>query len=358
MGQSIVIIGAGIIGAATALQLARAGHKVRVISAGPPAATSAAFGWINASFYLDADHHRLRAEGIAAWHRLAATLPVGVTWPGCLCWDMDGSEMEQTFTALRSFDYPVEMLTKLQIAAMEPALQAPPAQALFFPTEGAAHSADIPGQLLRAAQALGAQVIGNAAVTAIAMQGDRAVGVQTADGVIPADQVIIAAGTGTTMLAETAGHSVPLAHRPAYVLRTPPVGQLLNRILATPLGEIRQEPNGQILMPLAVNHQSDTTAELGATPDAAADDAMTRLRAMFTGLDDVTWSDVIRAERPVPADDLPVAGALGAGLYVAVMHSGITLGPVMAELIAKDIVGTLDNAGAAMLAPYRPHRFA
>lgn len=358
MTQSIVIVGAGIIGAATALQLARAGNRVRVISAGGADATAAAFGWINASFYIDADHHHLRAEGIAAWHRLARAVPVSVSWQGCLCWDMDASEMARVADELRAFDYPVETLTRPEIAAREPALKQTPEQALFFPTEGAAHSGDIPRQLLRAAQALGGQVISNVAVTGIAMQGDRAVGVETAEGVISADQVIIAAGTGTQALAATAGHHVPLVHRPAYVLRTKPVPQFLKHILATPMGEIRQEPCGQVLMPVAVGHQGDQSADLGQRADAAADEAMTRLRSLCDGLEDAGWSEVIRAERPVPADDLPVVGALGKGLYVAVMHSGITLGPLMAELIAREVGEALDNAGAAMLAPYRPDRFA
>jgi glycine/D-amino acid oxidase-like deaminating enzyme len=60
----------------------------------------------------------------------------------------------------------------------------------------------------------------------------------------------------------------------------------------------------------------------------------------------------------VPQDGLPVVGAVAEGVYVAVLHSGITLGPIIAELIAKDIAGRLDNADAAMIAPYRPQRFA
>lgn len=358
MVQSIVIVGAGIIGAATALQLAKAGHHVRVVSAVGQDATSASFGWINASFYIDEDHHVLRAEGIAAWHRLAAAVDVPVTWQGCLCWDMDAAALTQTYATLQDRNYPVEMLTGAQVRALEPALNDPPEAALFFPSEGAAHGPEIHRRLLHQAQALGVQVIHNSFVTGIAMQGDRATGVETTEGIIPADQVIIAAGTGTEALAERAGCHVPLAHRPAYILRTTPQPRMLRHVLATPVGEIRQEPDGALLMPVAVGHQGDASTVLDQTPVAAADEAIVRLRSMFAGLEALQWADVIRAERPVPADDLPVVGHLRPGLYVAVMHSGITLGPVMAEMIAKDMEGKLDNAGAAMLAPYRPHRFA
>lgn len=357
MVQSAIIVGAGIIGAATALQLARAGHRVTVIHGGGADATSAAFGWINASFFLNDDHHQLRAAGIAAWHRVLANVPVSVQWQGCLCWDMDTQQRAATYAQLQAFGYPVEMLTKAEVQMREPALASPPDGALFFPSEGAAASADLAGHFLAAAQDLGAKVIRNVSVTGLTMQNGRVTGVATAQGALPADQVILAAGTGTTALARSIGYDIPLVLRPAYILRTTPQDRLLNHVLATPEGEIRQEPSGQILMPVAVSHQSDSAESLMQTPTAAADDAMTRLKGLCGGLENVDWAEVIRAERPVPADGLPIVGAIADGAYVAVLHSGITLGPIIAELVAKDIAGRLDNTDAAMLAPYRPDRF-
>ncbi len=358
MGQSVIIVGAGIIGAATALQLARAGHRVTVVSGGAPDATSAAFGWINASFYLDDDHHHLRAAGIQAWHRVLKHVAAPVTWQGCLCWDMPDAAMEETYARLRSFDYPVALLSGPDVSAREPALKTAPQRALFFPSEGAASSGDLARAFLAAAQQAGARVISNVAVTGIEMRNGRGVGVVTAQGLMAADQVIIAAGTGTSALAQGIDCTVPLVSRPAYILRTNRQEKLLHHILATPDGEIRQEPSGQILMPVSVGHQGDDAETLAQTPHDAADEAIVRLRGICHGLQDAQWSEVIRAERPVPQDGLPVVGAVAEGVYVAVLHSGITLGPIIAELIAKDIAGRLDNADAAMLAPYRPQRFA
>ncbi|KQI71291.1 hypothetical protein AN191_13480 [Loktanella sp. 5RATIMAR09] len=358
MEQSVIIVGAGIIGAATALQLARGGHRVTVVASGAPDATSAAFGWINASFYLDDDHHHLRAAGIRAWHRLLHDVPAPVAWQGCLCWDMPQAEMEQTYARLRGFDYPVEVIGKAAVSAREPALKTVPERALFFPSEGAASSGDLARAFLAAAQDAGARVISNVAVTGIRTHNGRGVGIETVQGVIAADQVVIAAGTGTTTLVQSIDCTIPLVPRPAYILRTNRQKKILQHILATPDGEIRQEPAGQILMPVSVGHQGDTAEELQQTPHDAADLAMVRLRGLFDGLADARWAEVVRADRPVPQDGLPVVGAVAEGVYVAVLHSGITLGPIIAELIAKDIAGRLDNADAAMIAPYRPQRFA
>ena len=61
--------------------------------------------------------------------------------------------------------------------------------------------------------------------------------------------------------------------------------------------------------------------------------------------------------RPMPADGRSIVGWLpGAGsVYVAVTHSGVTLGAHLARLITTELV---TGAPADELAPYRPDRFA
>ena len=231
MAQSVVIVGAGIIGAMTALQFAKSGHSVRVVDAGQPSATAASFGWINASFFLDDDHHHFRAEGIAAWRRLMENAPLDISWRGCVCWDMSMQDQQQTFHKLRAFDYPVEQLTRSQIEKLVPPLQDPPAGALFFPNEGAVSSGLVAAQCLRLAQDFGAQVINNVRVTAIAMQGTRAIGVETTEGVLHADQVTVTAGIGSAAITQSIGYAVPMVKRPAYIMRTAPVAPFLGLVL-------------------------------------------------------------------------------------------------------------------------------
>ena len=60
--------------------------------------------------------------------------------------------------------------------------------------------------------------------------------------------------------------------------------------------------------------------------------------------------------RPMPADGLPVLGFSESvpNLYLAVMHSGVTLAPLVGELSAIEII---DGTKVEMLQPYRPERF-
>ncbi|MGW1788371.1 NAD(P)/FAD-dependent oxidoreductase [Streptomyces tubercidicus] len=63
------------------------------------------------------------------------------------------------------------------------------------------------------------------------------------------------------------------------------------------------------------------------------------------------------ADRPIPADGFPSVGAVPTvpGYYEAVSHSGITLGPVIGQLLASEILGGKRDA---MLADFCPERFS
>jgi glycine/D-amino acid oxidase-like deaminating enzyme len=58
----------------------------------------------------------------------------------------------------------------------------------------------------------------------------------------------------------------------------------------------------------------------------------------------------------MPADGLPVLGFARAApnMYLALMHSGVTLAPVVGEMAVLEVV---DGAEVRELAPYRVERF-
>ena len=60
--------------------------------------------------------------------------------------------------------------------------------------------------------------------------------------------------------------------------------------------------------------------------------------------------------RPEPADGLPAVGLVPGhdNLYVAAMHSGITLAPLIGRLAALEIV---DGIVTEQLSAFRPARF-
>jgi len=96
------------------------------------------------------------------------------------------------------------------------------------------------------------------------------------------------------------------------------------------------------------------------TPDAVlgrwAGELLRRARRVVRGLDRAGVAGYQVCVRPMPADGRSIVGPLpgAGGLYVAVTHSGVTLGAHLAGLITAELIG---GTAAAELAPYRPGRF-
>lgn len=61
---------------------------------------------------------------------------------------------------------------------------------------------------------------------------------------------------------------------------------------------------------------------------------------------------------PYPQDGHPIIGFSNAvpNVYIAVMHSGATLGPLVGQLAAAEITGTASAEELAVLRPYRLER--
>ena len=91
-------------------------------------------------------------------------------------------------------------------------------------------------------------------------------------------------------------------------------------------------------------------AELGV------EEVMEAAARYFPSLSQAIIRTVRRGRRPIPKDGLPIIGFAStvANLYIAAMHSGVTLAALVGEFAAIEI---LDGADIAALHPYRPHRF-
>ncbi|MEZ5716013.1 MAG: FAD-binding oxidoreductase [Paracoccaceae bacterium] len=350
----VVIVGGGIIGAAIAWNLAQRGVQATVVEAGPVAggASGRGFGWINASFHLNEAHYRLRLAAMEEWRRLMPALPEGaVNWPGTLWWEEEGDGFDAFRTQLRELGYPLEEIGRAGFQALEPGLAAAPERALLLPSEGAVELGVAVPALLAAA---GARVLAGTRAVAIETSGDRVSGVMLEAGRLPAEAVVVAGGIGSAALVAPLGVRLPMLSRPGILMRTAPLPPAIRHILVAPGQELRQDAGGRILAPTAARHQCDVTETLVERPDALADQALARIRRMLPGVA-MAWHEAVLAQRPVPGDGLPVMGAAGPeGLMLAVMHSGATLGALAGALVAGEVMGE----AAALLAPYRPERFA
>lgn len=348
-----LVVGAGIIGAAIAERLTAQGGEVIIVDGGPVAggATGVSFGWINASFYADEAHFRLRYEGLKAWRRASERLGTGaVDWRGALSWEGDLEAQEES---LRALGYEVTSLSRTQLAGVEPSLKHSPEAVLHFTLEGAGAPVQVTQAMLGRAVSSGAQLVLGQKVLSLLAGDGNVVGVETDAGLMMADHVVLAAGNGTSALLTPLGLDLPMLDRPGDMVVTAPAEATLKHVLVTPEREIRQDAGGRFWLPSSPGHQQVTDTPEAFHREEIAEGALN----ILTEVVDVARPRVerlMRARRPVPDDGLPVVGATGVeGLTVAVMHSGITLAALVGELVACEIAGQTSD----LLKPYRLARF-
>lgn len=350
----ILVIGAGIIGAACAYYLARDGARVTVIDSGGPggAATAASFAWINASWGNPQPYFRLRREAMAEWRRLAAALPnLQISFGGGLCWDLGGDEMDAYLRGHGAWGYGVRRVNRGEAARLEPQLADPPDAAVHVAEEGAVEPRAAALSLLSAAERQGARFIAGTAVHGLILRGDRVEGALTDGGEVHADEVLLAAGAKSPDIAATAGVTLPLTTPPGLLVSSRPHRRLLNGLVMAPELHMRQTAEGRIVAGADFGG-SDPQADANATARAV----FARLQGMLIDGKQLVMEGHSTGYRPTPVDGFPAIGRPKDrnGLYIAVMHSGITLAPVAGRFAAAEL---LQDRRDPLLAAYGPTRF-
>lgn len=352
--KQVIVIGAGIIGASIAWHLTKAGALVTVIadSAAGGVATPNSFAWINASWGNPEPYFRLRTRAMAEWTRLAKDLPdLPLRWCGGLCWDLPTAEMETYAAEHSSWGYGIERVDRASAARIEPNLTELPDFALHVAGEGVAEPVAATKALLANAERRGTRIIAST-VTALVQSDGKITGVDTSHGVIAADEVVIAAGVGSPDIAATAGINLPIETPPGLVVHSRPNEKLLNGLVLAERLHMRQTAEGRIIA------GSDFGgADPGIDPQATARELFAAMKAMLRGGDGLELDFHTVGYRPTPIDGFPIIGRAEGmdGLYVAVMHSGITLAPAVGLFAAREI---LDGERDPLLAPYGLSRFA
>ncbi|QND67044.1 FAD-binding oxidoreductase [Mesorhizobium loti] len=352
--KQVIVIGAGIIGASIAWHLSRAGARVTVIADSPAGgvATPNSFAWINASWGNPEPYFRLRTRAMAEWTRLARDLPgLPLSWCGGLCWDLSAADMEAYATGHSAWGYGISQVDRAEAARIEPNLTELPDFALHVAEEGVAEPVAATKALLADAEGRGARVISSTA-TALVQTGGRITGVDTSHGLIASDEVVIAAGVGSPEIAATAGINLPIETPPGLIVHSRPSKKLLNGLVLAERLHMRQTPEGRIIA------GSDFGgADPGMDAEATAHALFAAMKAMLRDSDGLKLDFHTVGYRPTPIDGFPIIGrAEGVdGVYVAVMHSGITLAPAVGLFAAREI---LDGERDPLLAPYGLSRFA
>ena len=112
---SVIIAGAGIVGATLAYCLASAGASVTLVERSRSASgvTARSFAWINVIHGNASDLARLRNPAIAGYHRFLEQELNGalaIDWNGALTWSENPAESERLVTAHTAWGYHADVV--------------------------------------------------------------------------------------------------------------------------------------------------------------------------------------------------------------------------------------------------------
>ncbi|GAA3400221.1 NAD(P)/FAD-dependent oxidoreductase [Paenibacillus hodogayensis] len=343
--QKIVIIGAGIVGASMAYQLAKRNQDVTVIERHPAAArevTEKSFAWIHTTHRTAPEYWHLYDAAVEEYHALQQELSeLQIHWHGALTWG-NPTLREQ----LR-----LQKLNREQLVVLEPNLKEYPDEAMFASEEGAVDPIGLTELLLSKAQKYGAKVQFATNVTQLKQGDSRLVGVHTSTGFLESDVVVLAAGTGVPELCDPLGCHVPVTPSPSILIRMKTANRLIRTLISNAQFEARQLTDHTLL---AAEDYLDESEENG--PEAVGKRAFETLRRSLKGGNQLELESIKVGMRPMPEDGYPIVGFHDhmKGLYLAVMHSAITLAPLIARLAASEII---DRESRSELDPCRLSRF-
>lgn len=370
----VVVIGGGIVGASIAYNLSKRGCDVTVLDKRGVAtqASGNSFAWINASYFDQPDSYfDLRTHSLNEYHRLSAELGFPISWGGSLEWyhsDAQQKEVADGIQRIQEKGAPAWMIDSERVAKLEPNLDlGGDWQAAWCSRDGAVDPATVTRALISGLASNNGEIV-TAEVNAIDI-ADGGVVVRTDSGDFDGDLAVVAAGANANDVGRMFGLGTDLVvpATPGIIVTTRPMEPLLNTICYTTDSHFHQLPDGRVIIgekagpPKTEQHSALLTGRPNAYPNAelAKQHADRVIGTASRYVEELANAEVERVGvgwRPLPLDGLPTVGHVPASprVYLASMHSGVTLAPIMGHLAAMEI---LDGARVSLLDDFRVERF-
>jgi sarcosine oxidase subunit beta len=392
MKTDLLIIGGGLVGAASACHLARAGTQVWLVEAAQ--INSGASGQNAGSLHFQIERRFLEngreaAEqaaqtvhltklAIAEWKGLTDELagiigtPLDIAMHG-------GFMVAETDDELRLLEFKTqkerelglgtELLDASALRLKAPFLSPKLKGAAFLADEGHANPRILTHAFIAAATQAGAEVRTASRVTGLRKQVKGFIAhISTPEGLIEinADAILIAAGAWSATLAQMLGIHVPL-FPVALSMNVTERTDLFLPYLIQHVGQrlsMKQTEDGNLIIgggwPSRFAQQTGGGIDLSQSPLAVDSSIIGNLRVAASVIPRICDLNLIRnwtGTTCISADQLPVVGEIDAmpGLFVAAGGSAFTLGPTFARLLSQQI---LKGAKASPeLGRFSPRRF-
>lgn len=370
-----IVIGAGIVGASSALSLTNAGLKVLVIDRGAVSSgtTGAGEGNILVSDKDPGPELTLALRSRDLWFEMQEdvgdTFELEAKGGVVVARNEDGPLLklaaEQSEHGVR-----IQKLDHASLHELEPYLHPEFHSGVFYPQDAQCQPMLAAAQVIRTVIARGGEFISQAKVTRIIVENGSVAGVETSQGIFRAPIIVNATGTWAGELAEMAGSHLPIAPRKGFILVTEPTRKyVFHKVYDSDYVSNVASSNADLQTSTVVEGTRSGTILIGASRERIGFDGsmnyeiLRRLAAqatsLFPVLRDVQLLRAYRGFRPYAPDHLPVIGEDSKirGLWHSAGHegAGIGLAPGSAALITDAILGRESFMDGS---PFSPHRFA
>ena len=253
--SKIIVVGCGIVGALIAYELSQqTDAEIIVLDKQQPAqeSTGAALGVLMGAISgrVKGRTWRLREASIRRYHSLIPELdkqgysvPFNRNGIVSLCYDEEKLPRWESLKEKRATQgWPLEIWSPEQLQMRCPhidvvrcdgEIERTVKAAIYSPKDGQVHPKELTEALIEVARSRGVQFKWNTAVERLLMEGDRCVGVKTAESELIADWVVLSAGLGSAALSEVVTEPLDLI---------PVLGQAMEIHLPETLGHLDFQP--------------------------------------------------------------------------------------------------------------------
>lgn len=344
--MKVLVVGGGVIGCASAYELAKAGCAVTLFERATPGAeaSGAAAGMLAPLGETSASTFRTLAlaswrlyPGVVAELRDRTGIDVEHVTRGTI-YPLSATDARDVEAWTLAPEFGAELLDGKEVHAREPALSPKVRSAIFVKGDQWVNNQRLVVAYAQAAVGAGVELRTGATVSEVLVEGGRARGVRAEGERCDGDVVLLAAGAWTPELIAPLGPRLPVEPRRGQMVALAHVPPVLSHCVH---GEVYlvPRPSGELLIGATVERagfRRAVTAEAVAWLLRGAIDLVPDLGTLAISR---TWYGF----RPWARDSLPVLGPWPGieGLFVATAHyrNGIMLAPITARLMTEWIVG-------------------
>jgi sarcosine oxidase, subunit beta len=255
-GVEVVVVGAGVTGAAAAYELSRAGVRTAIVEASEvgSVASGASAGGVRQQG-RDPRELPIAIRAIQRWPQLEEELGADLHYlqdghVALVEFEEDLPSVEERVRREREMGLEIEMVYGKDLHELVPGIAPHIIAGSYCPTDGHAMPPWVANAFTRAAVRHGADLYQFTAVTGLTIERDRITGVSTTRGEISCDWVINAAGAWGPELARMAGIELPIETRALQMLLTEQMPPKLKQVLGcvSKRVSLKQIPTGSYLI--------------------------------------------------------------------------------------------------------------